>query len=109
MQNVQLEGDAETEASNSLIRRVGGELFLTERFPVRLDLRAVHVCDISEINVVLISNFNELHGLPYLPANGFKGKIYMTRALSQIGRSLMNEFVSMVRDRDQEAFVFSAQ
>ena len=82
------------------MRRVGNELFLTERFPVRLDLRPVNVCNIDEIGVVLVSSFSELHGLPYLPAHGFKGKIFMTRALSQIGRSLLIEFVSMVRDRD---------
>lgn len=39
----------------------------------------------------------------------FKGKIYMTQAMAQIGRSLLLEFVKMCEKRDQNSFYSKEQ
>jgi hypothetical protein len=50
------------------------------------------VLDVKDINVVLVSTFQELYGAPFLSMHpGFKGKIYMTQPLAQIGQNLLLE------------------
>ena len=65
------------------MKKVGDEVFFTGKFPIRMDLKALNIMDISQIDVVLVSTFKECYGLPYLTqSNRFKGKIYMTQAMA---------------------------
>lgn len=92
------------------MRKVGDEVFFTSKFPVRMDLKALNIKDISEIDVVLVSTFKDCYGLPYLiQSNQFKGKIYMTQAMAQIGRALLIEFVKMCEERNSNSIQFSSQ
>lgn len=94
---------------NSLMRKIGDEIFLTGRFQTRLDLKPLNVLDVSELNIVLVSSYQDLIGLPYLirdrghHAKEFKGRIIMTQALAQIGRTILHEFVRVTQDRDINA------
>ena len=70
------------------MRKIGDEVFLTAKFPTRMDLKPLHVLDVSDLNVVLISSFQDLIGLPFFTrdrgshAKAFKGRIIMTQALA---------------------------
>ena len=107
---LQAENDDKVIEDNQLMRKIGGEIFFTDRFPVRIDLKAINIVDVDEIDYVLVSAFQDLYGLPYLVqernCRGFKGKIYMTQALAQIGRALLIEFVKMCEDRNMNAIQY---
>ena len=63
---------------------VGDEIFFTEKFPIRLQMKQLNVTKLEDIDGVLISTFSELYGLPFLVRgqNVFKGKVYMTTAMA---------------------------
>lgn len=42
---------------NHLMRKIGDDIFFTEKFPLRMDLRSINVVDIGDINFVLVSTF----------------------------------------------------
>lgn len=92
-------------AKNQLMTVIEDEIFFTSKFPIRMDLKQINVVSIANIDAVLVSTFQELYGLPYLMADNknFKGKIYMTLAMAQIGRSLLLEFVNMCETRNNES------
>lgn len=51
--------------------------------------------DIADVDIVLVSSFNDLLGLPFITRiPSFKGKVFMTLPLAQIGQHLVLEFVS---------------
>ena len=89
------------------MRKIGDDVYFTDKFPFRMDLKSINIVDINEINFVLVSTFQDLYGLPYLVQErnerGFKGKIYMTQAMSQIGKALLLEFVKMCEERNINA------
>lgn len=95
------------------MRKIGEEIFFTDKFPLRMDLKPINIVDINEINFVLVSTFQDLYGLPYLVqdrhSRGFKGKIFMTQAMSQIGKALLLEFVKMCEERNVNAVDGSAR
>ena len=78
----QRQQDESVIRENKLMRNIDGEVFFTEKFPLRMDLKHVHVVDIENLDVVLVSTFHELYGLPYLVMEQgkrkFRGKVYMT-------------------------------
>jgi hypothetical protein len=92
-------------AKNQLMTVIDDEIFFTSKFPIRMDLKQINVVSIANIDAVLVSTFQELYGLPYLISDNknFKGKIYMTLAMAQIGRSLLLEFVNMCETRNNES------
>ena len=52
---------------------------------------------------MLVSTFQELYGAPFLTMHpGFKGKIYMTLPLMQIGQNLLIELVRLNEKRNQQ-------
>ncbi|KFK38211.1 hypothetical protein AALP_AA3G083300 [Arabis alpina] len=59
-------------------------------------VKALHLWEVSLIDVVLISNPMGVLGLPFLTQNpGFCAKIYMTEATAKIGQLMMEDLVSM--------------
>ncbi|CAA7058728.1 unnamed protein product [Microthlaspi erraticum] len=59
-------------------------------------VKALHLWDVSLIDIVLISNPMGLLGLPFLTQNPrFCAKIYMTEATARIGQLMMEDLVSM--------------
>jgi len=70
---------------------IRGEVF-ADCCHTKYDIRHFNVLDVKDINVVLVSTFQELYGAPFLTMHpGFKGKIYMTQPLAQIGQNLLLE------------------
>uniref|UniRef100_A0A1J3F0D0 Integrator complex subunit 9 n=1 Tax=Noccaea caerulescens TaxID=107243 RepID=A0A1J3F0D0_NOCCA len=59
-------------------------------------VKALHLWEVSLIDLVLISNPMGLLGLPFLTQNPrFCAKIYMTEATARIGQLMMEDLVSM--------------
>nr|KAG5714850.1 hypothetical protein BaRGS_000338 [Batillaria attramentaria] len=55
------------------------------------------VVDMSQVDVVLVSNFTTMLALPYLTQyTNFHGKVYATEPTLQIGRMYMEEMVNYV-------------
>jgi Cft2 family RNA processing exonuclease len=92
------------------MKKIGEDIFFTSKFPLRMDLKSLNIMNISQIDVVFVSTFRECYGLPYLiQSNQFKGKIYMTQAMAQIGRSLLIEFVKMCEERNANSIQYINQ
>jgi len=65
----------------NLYKRINGELFI-DGCQTKFDLRHFNVLDVKDIQIVLVSTFQELYGAPFLAMHPrFKGKIYMTQPL----------------------------
>ncbi|XP_074114483.1 integrator complex subunit 9-like [Cotesia typhae] len=55
------------------------------------------IVDFSEIDVILVSNYTCMMGLPFITeATGFKGIVYATEPTLQIGRFFMEELVQYI-------------
>lgn len=39
------------------MRKIGEDIFFTDKFPLRMDLKSINIVDINEINFVLVSTF----------------------------------------------------
>lgn len=73
------------EKHHNFYKTIKGELFV-DQCETKFDIRHFNVLDIKDINIVLVSTFQELYGAPFLTMHpGFRGKIYMTLPLMQIG------------------------
>ena len=48
------------------MKKIDNEIYFTEKFPVRMDLKQINIIDVCEIDFVLVSTYQELYGLPYL-------------------------------------------
>jgi integrator complex subunit 9 len=69
--------------------------------PLLLDLKGQ--LDISQIDVVLISNATNMLGLPYLTSDPrFHAKIYATEPTMQIGRKYMEELVAYIKRGERQ-------
>lgn len=77
-----MEEDEKILSENFLMKKINNEIYFTEKFPIRMDLKHINIIDICEIDFVLVSTYQELYGLPYLilerSCKNFKGKIIMT-------------------------------
>jgi hypothetical protein len=52
--------------------------------------------DVKDIDIVLVSTFKELAGMPFLVLHpGFRGRVFMTLPLMQIGQNLLLELVKL--------------
>jgi hypothetical protein len=62
------------------MHNIKDDIFFTEKFPIRLELKQLNVARLEDIDAVLVSTFQELYGLPYLirASSAFKGKVYIT-------------------------------
>ena len=57
--------------------------------------------DIKDINIFLVSTFQELLGAPFLTMHpGFRGKVFMTLPLMQIGQNLLLDLVKLNTKRN---------
>ncbi|KAJ0234083.1 Integrator complex subunit [Hirschfeldia incana] len=75
-------------------RMTSDDLVCTE--PWYKTVKALHLWEVSLIDIVLISNPMGLIGLPFLTQNPrFCAKIYMTEATAKIGQLMMEDLVSM--------------
>lgn len=55
------------------------------------------IIDFSEVDLILISNYQNMMALPYITENtGFKGFVYATEPTLQIGRMFMEELVTYI-------------
>ncbi|XP_025103856.1 integrator complex subunit 9-like isoform X2 [Pomacea canaliculata] len=102
-------GDKRTKLSEKMVnefRECMGRVFIdgTPEFSVP----EFGVVDVSQIDAVLISNFNTMLALPYLTQyTNFHGKIYATEPTIQIGRMYMEEMVKYI-ERNPKLKVASA-
>jgi Cft2 family RNA processing exonuclease len=93
---------------NSLMHNVKDEIYFTEKFPVRMQLKQLNVVNLDQIDAIFVSTFQEVYGLPFLLRNGdfFKAKIYITQAMAQIAKPLLIEFVRMCAQRNRGAIQY---
>ena len=98
-------------ARNSLMTSIQDEIFFGAKFPMRLQLKPLNVVKLEDIDGVLVSTFQELYGLPYLvrARDRFRGKVYMTQAMAQIGKATLIEFVNLCQERNQESIDYVNQ
>ena len=65
--------------------------------------RNLNVLDISEVDIVLVSCFNDLFGLPFITRMpDFRGQVLMTLPLAQVGQHLVLELVAANAKRNQK-------
>ncbi|XP_054721142.1 LOW QUALITY PROTEIN: integrator complex subunit 9-like [Uloborus diversus] len=56
-----------------------------------------HIVDFSQVDVILISNYQSMLALPYITeGTGFHGVVYATEPTLQIGRQFMEELVTLI-------------
>jgi len=61
-----------------LYKRIDGELFI-DKAPTKFEMRHLNVLGISEVDIVLVSTFADLYGLPFITRlPEFKGQVLMT-------------------------------
>ena len=96
---------------NSLMQNIKDDIFFTEKFPVRMQLKQLNVTKLQDIDAILVSTFQEMYGLPYLVRTGdaFRAKVYITQAMAQIAKPLLIEFVNMCHERNQASIQYCAQ
>ena len=97
-------GQVETELPDcqAYFKRIDGQLFI-DGCATKFDLRHFNVLAVKDIQIVFVSTFQELYGAPFLSMHPqFRGKIYMTQPLQQIGQNLLYEFVKLNRKRNSQ-------
>eukprot|EP01022_Parablepharisma_sp_SALTPOND_P033161 TRINITY_DN88246_c4_g1_i1.p2 TRINITY_DN88246_c4_g1~~TRINITY_DN88246_c4_g1_i1.p2 ORF type:complete len:780 (+),score=48.78 TRINITY_DN88246_c4_g1_i1:3253-5592(+) len=67
------------------------------KFPIRLQMPSLTFYPIHSVDVVLISNIQDLLGLPYLYSQGFKGRAFATLPVSLLGKSIFLDIVEGIR------------
>ena len=73
-------------------KKIEDELFI-DGCATKFDLRHFNFLAVKDIQIVFVSTFQELYGAPFLSMHPqFKGKIFMTQPLMQIGQNLLLEF-----------------
>jgi hypothetical protein len=67
-----------TSKGEKLYKKIDGEYFI-DGTATKFELRHLNVIDISQVDIVLVSNFDELYGIPFITRlEEFKGKVIMT-------------------------------
>ena len=62
----------------------------------RYDIRSLNMVDVKDIDVVLVSNYTSVCALPFICCHPeFKGMVFITEPLQQIGKFLCAELVEM--------------
>ena len=82
--------DQDIEADNPLLTRIGGESYF--RGNIKFDLTLYENLDWEEIDYLVVSNLDEVYGLPYICSRTrFKGRVITTLPIVQIGEGFCNE------------------
>ncbi|KAK7507295.1 hypothetical protein BaRGS_00001230 [Batillaria attramentaria] len=93
-----LGGDKRNKLSDKLMSELKeciGRVFIDGTFEFAIP--EFGVVDMSQVDVVLVSNFTTMLALPYLTQyTNFHGKVYATEPTLQIGRMYMEEMVNYV-------------
>ena len=64
-----------------LYKKIDGEFFI-DNAETKFEMRHLNVIGIAEVDIVLVSTFNDLYGMPFITRiPEFKGVIMMTQAL----------------------------
>lgn len=70
---------------------------------IKFDLSNYDYIDLTLIDAILLTNLDNLLGLPYLVCKkGFRGKIYATLPIHQIGLEILKEFWNINHARIKE-------
>lgn len=84
--------DAQLEGE---LRECAGRVFIDSS--PEFCLPEVGIIDFSEIDVILLSNYQSMMALPYITEGvGFNGTVYATEPTLQIGRQFMEELVNYI-------------
>jgi hypothetical protein len=76
-----LREESKTSKGEKLYKKIDGEYFI-DGTTTKYELRHLNVIDISDIDIVLVSNFDELYGIPFITRlPEFKGAVIMTQVL----------------------------
>jgi len=94
--------EAETPDCTAFFKRIDGQLFI-DSCATKFDLRHFNVLAVKDLQIVFVSTFQELYGAPFLAIHPqFKGKIFMTQPMHQIGQNLLLEFVRLNKKRNSQ-------
>ena len=64
-----------------MYKKINGEFFI-DGAPTKFELRHLNYINVGDIDIVLVSNYQDLLGIPYITMNKtFKGKILMTQPI----------------------------
>ncbi|XP_023235050.1 integrator complex subunit 9-like [Centruroides sculpturatus] len=84
--------DAQLEGE---LRECAGRVFIDSS--PEFCLPEVGIIDFSEIDVILLSNYQSMMALPYITeGGGFNGTVYATEPTLQIGKQFMEELVNYI-------------
>lgn len=85
---------------HKLYKKLDGEYFI-DNAATKFQLRHLNIVNVADIDIILVSVFEDLLGLPFITRNeSFKGTILMTQPLYQIGQIMLLEFVSLNNKRN---------
>ncbi|CDW78963.1 integrator complex subunit 9-like [Stylonychia lemnae] len=84
----------QANTNNKLYKKLDGRYFIDNE-SIKFELRKLNIVQLSDIDIILVCNFNDIYGLPFITRlqSQFMGKIYMTLPMGQIGQQLLKEFV----------------
>jgi hypothetical protein len=75
--------------------------------PVKLDLSYLLALNISEIDIFVLSSFQDIFIVPYLTNHPhFDGEIVTTHLIADMAPHIYNDFYSLVQDRDRQVYDF---
>ena len=95
------------ESQNSPLKKIGNELFIESK-EMKLKLPNFDLIDLSRIDAIIISNYQNMFALPYITENTqFNGLIFATEPTIQIGRQLMEEFCILFQQQQQRLSNFT--
>ncbi len=88
------------------LKDVGGKKFIDDR-DIRIQVPRLEAIDISDIDILLISNAQVLLSLPFLTSiGGFSGTIYASEPTVQLGRELCLDLLAQIQQRSQSSLSF---
>ncbi|XP_010557847.1 PREDICTED: integrator complex subunit 9 homolog isoform X2 [Tarenaya hassleriana] len=94
--NMSLEAENSAQKRQRAIDKQPSHSDLVCAEPWYKTVNALHLLDVSFIDIVLISSPMGMLGLPFLTQNpGFSAKIYVTEATAKIGQLMMEDLVLM--------------
>jgi Cft2 family RNA processing exonuclease len=84
---------------NPYYKLVSETAFITG--PLKFDFQWLNSLDISSIDVWCISSLDDIYLLPFLATHhGFKGKIFTTLPINQIGYYIIRDLHKVLQERD---------
>jgi len=96
----------EEPESNEYYIEIKGEKYIKNE--VKFDLTSFDNIDLALVDVILISNLDNLLALPYITEySKFKGKVLTTFPIAQLGSFIVKNFHEMVELRNKTNFIFN--